>query len=118
MRQSQVRNTINHLKVCRKARDAGYLVSFTTDPTWLVNQAINRRAGWPDDPGFFRGSARPVNGKYPKKAEGERFGSLRFLAYSLNTPRLVVRECTLGEWKPLLMARCRHRITTREDESN
>jgi hypothetical protein len=110
-----VRNTIEHLQLCRQAREQGYQVSFTTDPTWMVNQAINRRAGWPDDPGCSRGSALPIAGKYPEKAVGERFNHLRLLSYRLNTPRLVVRETELGEWRKLLKARIPDRITMRED---
>ena len=113
---SAVSNTIAHLKLCQAARAAGVLVSFTTDPSWLVNMAINRRAGWPDDPSFSRGSAMPVDGKYPKKASGDEYNHLRFLARNINTPRLVVRVSELGKWKKRLLSRLPERFTYPGDE--
>jgi len=68
--------------------------------TWLVHIAINRKAGWADD-----GST---------VSDKERH--LRQLAYRLNTPRLIVREDELGEWRAWIMARLPERITTREQE--
>lgn len=94
--RERILNTIAHLKNCRAARAAGYPVSYTTDSYWLVDMAINRRAGWPDDPSTCRGSCMPVNGKYPKKADGDaEYRSLRFFADRVNTPRLRVyrQEC-------------------------
>ena len=102
--QSPVRNTIEHLKLCRKARAQGYPVRYTTDPWWLVNMAINRRAGWFDDPSEYRGSAMPVPvrqatklgvivirlGKYPAKAQGREFMELWRLSRKLNS-RIVTR---------------------------
>ena len=61
--------TVAYLRVCQAYRDAGERVTYTTDPAWLVTMAINRRAGWPDDPSLARGSAHPVNCRYPKRAE-------------------------------------------------
>ena len=43
---TKVANTLAYLRQCQTAREAGYPVQFTTDPAWLVEQAINRRAGW------------------------------------------------------------------------
>ena len=86
-------NTIAYLKRCQKARSVGYPVSYTTDAAWLVNMAINRRAGWPDDTSLSRGSAMPINGRYPKKAEGcTSYNALRLFACRINTLRLIVRE--------------------------
>ena len=113
MRTSRVRHTIDFLQACQRARAEGHPVSFTTDPAWLVEVAINRRAGWPDDPSHSRGSCRPVNGKYPKKAEGDTFNHLRLLAVRINTPRLVVRVSELGEWRKLLLAKIPERFTYR-----
>ena len=110
MEPSIVRNTINYLQRCREARAAGYLVAFTTDPAWLVNMAINRRAGWPDDPGHWRGSCMPVAGSYPKKASGVTFNHLRLLAHEINSPRRIVRDGSLGEWRCWLRARLPHRF--------
>lgn len=106
-----VHNTIEFLRVRIRARDAGYPVCFTTDPAWLVNMAINRRAGWPDDPGLTYGSCMPVDGKYPKKADGDFQRHLRLIAHEVNTPKLIVRESSLGECRKLVLSRIPHRIT-------
>lgn len=108
---SKITNTIRYLKACQAARAAGEEVSFTTSPSWLVNMAINRRAGWPDDPTTSRGSAMPVNGKYPRKASGDGYNHLRLLAAAINQPRRIVRVGELGEWRALLLARMPERFT-------
>jgi len=95
--------TIKYLKACqaRRAaiaefRQAGgrthETVSYTDSPTWLVNMAINRRAGWPDDDTMSRGSAMPVNGQYPKRARGDNFMLLWRLAHTINGTRIIIRE--------------------------
>lgn len=94
-----------------RPRELASEVAFTDDPAWLVNQAINRRAGWPDDPSHTRGSAMPINGVYPKKASGDYYRHLRLLAHEINTPRLIVRDSRLGEHKKLILARIPERIT-------
>ena len=105
-----IRATITYLKRHQEARAAGYQVSFTTDPAWLVTMAINRRAGWPDDPSLYRGSAMPVNGRYPVKASGDAWNHLRLIALEINTPRLIVRAQRLGEWRVFLTKRLPHRF--------
>ena len=110
MMPTPIRATINHLRLCQQGRAAGYQVSWATDPAWLVNMAINRRAGWPDDPSLTRGSALPVGGRYPKKASGDAYNHLRLLAHEINTPRRIVRWGSLGEWRKLIMARIPNRI--------
>ena len=115
--------TLEHLRALQWFKAACVLqgephrASFTNDVSWLVNQAINRRANWPEDPSTTRGSAMPVNGKYPKKASGDSYNHLRLIARELNTPRLIVREQRLGEWKQLIMSRIPERITTVGDEA-
>ena|SRR3990167_8451520 len=84
--------TIEYLRSCQAYRNAGGMVTYTTDPAWLVTMAINRRAGWPDDPSCSRGSAMPVNGHYPQMAAGESYRTLERLSHRVNTPRLIVRE--------------------------
>jgi hypothetical protein len=111
-RTQQIQQTLAYLQRCRAARAAGIQVSYTTDPAWLVEQAINRRAGWPDDPTHTRGSCPPVQGTYPRKARGDAYRHLRNLSRKLNTPRLVVRVGELGEWRTLLLQRIPARITT------
>jgi hypothetical protein len=104
-----VHATICLIRKCARLRETGAPVAFTTDPTWLVNMAINRRGGWPDDPSHMRGSAMPVDGRYPHKAEGTAYSDLRNLARAVNTPRRVVRDGELAEWRKLI----RHRIPER-----
>ena len=105
---AQVATTIRYLLACRAARDAGMPVALTTDPAWLVNMAINRRAGWPDDPGFLRGSAMPVGGRYPARASDRVWTDARRLADAVNRPRLVVR---INECPVRYRARLAHRLT-------
>lgn len=94
---SPTRAAIDHLLRCREARAAGYPVHLTTDPRWLLNVAINRRAGWPDDPSFERGSAMPVGGRFPAKAGGDYYRHLVLAARAVNEPRRIVRLPELGE---------------------
>lgn len=92
----RTRATLDYLRRCQAARAAGYPVSYTTDPAWLVEQAINRRAGWAEDP-HTRGTTLPVNGRLPRKARGDWQRHLRLIAREVNTPRLIVRAARLGE---------------------
>jgi hypothetical protein len=102
--------TIAHLRRCQAARAKGQQVSYTTDPAWLVNMAINRRAHWPDDPSCTRGSARPTrDGRYPTRAIDS---TLQLRAREINTPRLRIYISTLGHWRKLIMSRIPERITT------
>lgn len=110
--KSPIRNTIDYLRCCQQARAAGYAVAYTTNPAWLLHIAINRRAGWPDDPSTSRGSAMPVNGKYPAKASGDSYNHLCLLARQINTPRLIVRLGECGEWRKLIVARIPDRLFT------
>lgn len=89
-------NTISYLRQCQAARAAGHPVRFTTDPGWLVEQAINRRGGFVEDP-HTRGSCLPVDGRLPRKARGDWQRHLRLIAREVNTPRLIVRMSRLGE---------------------
>ena len=84
----RISSTIRYLRLCRQFRAAGGV----SDPRWLVHMAINRRAGWPDDPSFLRGSSMPVNGRYPRRASGDEWSCLQRFARSVNTPRLIVRD--------------------------
>lgn len=113
--KDEVRNTIARLKALQAARAAGYKGVYTDDPSWLIQQAINRRGGYVDDP-HFRGSAAPVNGKFPKKAGGNWQSSARRLADKINTPRMRVYESELGEWGPALKKRLPHRFVKRGEE--
>jgi len=91
-----ITETLAHLYRCRAARTAGYPVAYTTDPAWLVQMAINRRAGWPDDPSHQRGSCMPVQGHYPKKGGGDWYRHLQLLSREINS-RCVVPLTRLGE---------------------
>jgi len=99
-----IRNTINYLRRCQDARDRGIPVYLQTDPSWLVNVAINRRAGWPESRDYFA-SCMPVNGHYPPKADWHH-SSMCQLIDRINTPRLRVDERELpGQWKQRLSHR-------------
>lgn len=87
---SQIRNTIDRLKLCQRARLQDYPVYLKTNPAWLVTMAINRRAGWPESKDYFA-SCQPVNGQYPKRAD-DLHSSFRQIVDRINTPRLIVRE--------------------------
>lgn len=101
-----VANTIAYLRKCQQARAAGYPVYLTNDPAWLLDMAINRRAGWVEDP-HARGS---VNAKVlPRHAAGDAQRHLSQLAYQINS-RAVVRPSELGEWRRYLLARIPERF--------
>src|ERR1700690_2049623 len=90
LKSSPAYATRKYLELCIRARESGYRVAFTSDPQWLLHMAINRRAGWPDDPSYSRGSCMPVQGKYPKKAEGSAFMELWRIAHTINNTRVAL----------------------------
>lgn len=140
-----VRATIDYLRLCRQARALGYPTegpiraeySLTRDPEWLVDMAINRRAGWSDDPTLSRGSAMPVNGGiktkigqhrigvhlgacpagvYPKRAAGDwGWREMVQLAGQINGTRVVKRECEARSWPRKVRERLVHRIISRDE---
>lgn len=123
LRPAEVRATLELLEHARKARAANYgrsargfggFYSLTIDPEWLVDMAINRRAGWPDDPSHRRGSAMPINGKYPKRAEGDAFMLVWRLARQLSD-RIIVWRQSLGGVPRSVRERIEHRIHERDD---
>lgn len=107
-RAAEVHATVEYLRKCRAARAAGYAVAYTTDPAWMLDMAINRRAGWPDDPSHERGSAMPVNGQYPRKGGGDYYRHLQMASRNINS-RVVVRLASLGEHR-WLVRKLPHRI--------
>ena len=113
--KTKLRSTIEYLKSCQAARAQGYPVAYTTDPAWLVDMAINRKAQWPDDPSHARGSCMPVNGRYPAKASGDAYRHLRLRAQEINTPRLRVYLHSLGEWRDYLLQRLPNRFVSPEE---
>lgn len=114
-KMSPVAATIQMLKQARAWRAEGKPVSYLTDPAWLVDMAINRRAGWPDDPSHHRGSARPVGGRYPCKASGSGYSHLQDISRRVNR-RIITRPGDLGSWRKLILARIPNRITQPWDE--
>ena len=113
--------TLARLRLLRDARAAGVPVSFTTDAAWLVEQAINRRGGYLDDPSGRRGSCRPTDdGRYPSHARGSELLEVERIARRINTPRLRVYEDELRvlppHWQHLLRERLAHRLARRGDE--
>jgi len=112
-----VRNTINYLKGLREMRAVGNRpAQMPSDPTWLVNQAINRRAGWLEDD-HFRGTTQGIQGSLhvqphlPRKARGDYLRHLEQLARRINNPRLIVHASELGSLRGLLEARLPDRFT-------
>lgn len=105
--RTAVQNTIATLRYYQALRRAGVAVRLTTDPAWLVDTAINRRAGWPEDP-----HARvTVNApRLWRKATGDAEADLRRIARAVNTPRLIVRLGELGSWRRYLARRLAHRL--------
>jgi len=112
---ARARATIKYLAKCQTLRATGAPVSYTTDPGWLLDMAIGRRAGWVEDP-HSRGICMPVNGKLPKKASGDMERHLVQLAARINTPNLIVRPSELGSWRSYLLSRLPGRFTNSEDE--
>lgn len=107
--KERITNTIQYLKTCQAARAQGFPVFLKTDPTWLVNMAVNRRAGWPESQ-FYFSSCSPVEGRYPKQADDCHTSFRQFVA-RVNTPRLIVRETEI----PLrYRGRLKHRIFREE----
>lgn len=84
--------TLRYLKACQHWRTIGRAVSYTHDPAWLIDQAINRRACWPDDPSASRGSCMPVNGRYPRRAQGDLYMRTWRLSRALGRVRVLERE--------------------------
>lgn len=116
----KVSSTLCWLRACRVYRDRhGEPYDLRNDPRRLVHIAINRKAGWPDDPEGLFSSAMPVNGKYPARAAYDRYMSLWRISRDINTPRLIVRLWGMDyRWRRLLMERVPHRITTPEQEAD
>jgi hypothetical protein len=110
----KVRATITYLKKCIELRASGAPVAYTTDPAWLLDMAIGRRAGWVEDP-HARGICMPVNGKLPRKATGDAERHLCQLAHAINS-NVRVRPSELGEWRSYLLSRLPGRFTFPEDE--
>lgn len=110
-----VANTITYLKACQALRAAGAPVYLTTDPSWLLDMAIDRRAGWLEDR-HSRDICQPVNGKAPRTCGGDAQRHLAQLAHKINTPRLLTRPSELGAWGRYLEARIPERFTYPDDE--
>ena len=111
--RSKIANTIAALRERQAMRAAGRPVYLTTDPAWLLDMAINRRAGWAEDP-HWRGSCQPVNGKLPRYATGDAQNHLRLIADRVNA-RVIVRATELGEWRDYLMKKIPDRFHTQDD---
>src|SRR5512137_2574428 len=107
---NEVRATIVLLTALRERRAKGVPCYLTTDPAWLLDMAINRRAGWFEDPVTF-GTTQPVNGKYPRKAGV--LGALYRLASEINTPSLRVYAQAIGDWRLYLLRHLPDRFVVR-----
>lgn len=83
--------------------------------TWMIDTAINRKAGQVDDP-HARVTA-PMNhlGRFPRRRTGDAQSHLYQLAGAINRPRLMVHTSTLGEWGPYLLRAIPHRFSRYDD---
>lgn len=105
--RASVSATLAYLKACQRERKRGREVSYTDNPAWLVDMAINRRAYWPDDPTESRGSCMPLaDGRYPKRARGNEF--MRVFRLARMAGKVVVSEREAG----ILHKRHRGKIRT------
>lgn len=107
---TKTRATIEYLRRCQQARAAGHPVRLTTDPAWLVEQAINRRANWLEDQ-HARGTTQSIDDRLPRRARGDWQRHLRLVAREVNTPRLIIHVARLGEHR-WLADRLPHRFET------
>ncbi len=112
-RAAPIAHTIDLLRRCQRARAAGHPVWLTTDPAWLVNAAINRRAGWSEDPWSREVYDGP---RMPRLATGENQGCLYRTATAVNA-RVRVRVHGFGNEAVLryLLRKIPHRFTYPED---
>lgn len=113
LRPAEVRATIAFLRACQAARAAGVPVSYATDPEWLVDVAINRRAGWPEDPHAYA-SCMPVDAsmRYPKRALHDETRWLLQTAHHLNGTRVRLHPHSVPQ---RYRARLAHRLWSRDD---
>lgn len=118
VKRTEIRATIEHLKMLRERRRhmkaEGFIPEVLMDPAWLVDMAINRKAGWPEDPSTIRGSAMPLpDGRYPPRADGDaHYRAAKNLARMVNEPRLIVRVHELTVLPARLRNKLMHRVTT------
>lgn len=108
---SRVGATIALLRSCQARRAAGHPVYLTTDPAWLLDMAINRRAGWAEDLHSHGSVQPPVPGRFPRYATGDAQAELSRLTRDVNTPRLVVRLQSIGIWRRYLAKRLPERLS-------
>lgn len=113
---TKITNTIRALRACAAARDAGIPVAFTSDIRWLLNMAMNRRAGWPEADRHTHGIAYLNHrGQLARKWAGDWQRHVYQFAMRVNTPRLIVRLVGCPEAREFA-GRLAHRLTMPEDE--
>ena len=116
--RDQAQATLDQLRaaVAYRASQGPAHIASVLDPAWLVTMAINRKAGWPDDPSLARGSAMPVQGRYPKRAEGDggEYQASQRLSWQINYTRVRVRAAACP---PRYRARLAHRLVQPGEEN-
>ena len=112
---SKSRITIAFLRHWQMVRRAGVGVSLRTDPAWLLDMAIGRRAGWLEDPHSF-GICAPVNGKLPRMANGDTERHLLQIARRVNGPCRVYRS-ELGSLRRYFARRLPDRFSDYGDDA-
>lgn len=111
--RAKLRSTLKYLRLCIQARTSGYSVAYVTDPEWLVDMAINRRAGWLEDPSGHRGATMAINGRFPKRAQGD--GNMWQFVRLLNGSRWCPREIETRWLHRRIRERIVHRIRDNDD---
>lgn len=81
---------------------------------WLIQTAINRRAGEVEDRHARVSGRLNHRGALCRRMTGDARRHLAQIAYKVNTPRLIVRPRELGEWGSYLRPRLAHRLTVDE----
>jgi hypothetical protein len=128
--KDQIRATLKLLQYFKRFRESGFAAC--ADPLgtmfqaqltraeaqakleYLLDCAIDRRAGWVEDPHAFV-ITMPVNGKLPWKASGDAARHLRQLGHRINSNVRVYRS-ELGEWGAYLERKLPDRFVRPGDE--
>lgn len=114
--RERIQSTIHHLKTLMAYRSAGESVCYTSDPSWLINMAINRRAGWPEDIHQYGNVRINHRGQVARRSVGRHDTEMRRLRHRVNQPRLIVRERE-ARFDRIIHARLAHRFYTEERET-
>ena len=118
-RVAEIKATIAHLKTLQGLRAKGVPVSYTTDPVWLLDAAIDRRGGYVEDP-HARDMAQPTRGRHagklPRKATGDAQGQLSRITRDVNSRVRMYPAGISGPWRKELEERMPERFVQPGDD--